>query len=80
MLTSKESIVINSFKQAKELNLPITVGRAPLSSEEVITLLHLLEPTTPTSRIIHSIDISNVRELLQAIEEHNGKSRNTDAR
>ena len=79
MKTSKESIIINSFKQAKELNLPITVGGSHLSREEVVTLLSLLEPTIPTTQIVHSIDISNVRELLQAVEEHNAKSRNTDS-
>lgn len=80
MRTSKESVIINSFKQAKELNLPITIGGSPLSREEVVTLLSLLEPTVPTTHVVHSVDISNVRELLQAIEEFNARPRNTNAR
>ena len=80
MLTPLETIIVNSIKKNYELRLPMTIGGVKLSGEEVLTLIGLLEPKVVTSHIVHSIDISNVQELLQTIEEFNANHRNTDSR
>lgn len=77
MLTKKEELLAASIIKSCALQLPITIAGIRLSNDELNTLLDLIEPNV--TRIVHSVDISNVRELLQTVEEHNAKARNTDA-
>lgn len=78
MLTTKEELITVSIKKSCALQLPIIVAGIKLTNDELDTLLNLIEPKV--THIVHSIDISNFKELLQAVEELNAKSRNTDTR
>lgn len=70
-LTEKEENLIHCIKTSRELNLPILIANVKLSNDELDTLIDLLEGKT--TKIVYSVDISNVRELLQTIEEFNAK-------
>ena len=74
--TEKEELLAVSIKKSCALQLPIIIAGIKLTNDELDTLLNLIEPKV--SRIVHSVDISNIQELLQAIEEHNAKSRNSN--
>lgn len=65
--TVKETLIIGSIKQSRELNLAITIAGTTLSRDEVDTLIDLISPKIPTSRVVHSVDISNIQELLEVL-------------
>lgn len=65
MLTSKEELLTVSIKKSCALQLPIVIAGIKLTDDELDTLLDLIEPKV--TRIVHSVDISNVRELLEVL-------------
>ena len=67
--TEQEQLLIDAINCGRRLKLPIRIGTSNLSDDELNTLVNLIERPNETIHVVHSVDISNVRELLLMIRE-----------